>query len=465
MRPRYRRLEPCAIRRPTRLAATLLAAMVLASACGGGDDGDSNEPGDSATDTATDGATASDATATEDGSAPLTASWTGVTADTVRLGVALVDFEALLEFDVDLEAGPIADEWRAWAAARNAAGGVNGREIEVAVESFLPVGNEEALAACVSLTEDHEVFAVTGQFLADNPLCVTEGHETPYVGLFGLNPQRAERSRAPFLATEMAEDLQRRHATEILVEDGLLAGKRVGVHYGAEDAWMADDIVLPMLEEAGIDVVATSQLDSFGGDVQAGEEAMAVNIERMRNAEVEVIVNLSSPLPLVVPLQDNDFAPQLVFFNGQATDGGQFEGGAVDPKYLEGAVAITVNKPPREELLDDEMVVRCVDEYNDTNPAEPLVIDEMSLGELRSTATNCAGFHLFVQLAEAAGPELTPDGLLAAAEAFGPIDLPSMPGASLGPGKHSAGNAMRIYEYDATENEMLPISDPIVVTD
>jgi hypothetical protein len=425
----------------------VLALVLTAASCVAGGDGE---------DTSTDGSAGSPGS--------LTASATGVTEDTVRLGVIIVDTEALQDFDVDIDFGPVADQWTAWAAAQNADGGVNGRDLEVVVEEFLPVGNEEAVAACVSLTEDHEVFAVAGQLLDDNPLCVTESHETPYIGGFGLNPERAERSVAPFLATEMAEDLQRRHSTEILIEEGYLDGKRVGVHWGADNAAIAEEIVLPLLEEAGVDVVATSVAENFGTDTQAAQEAMDINIERMRSEGVEVLVNLTNVIPLLTAQQRNDFAPQPVFFNGQATDGGQFEGGGIDPKYLEDAIAITVNKPARDELLADERVATCVEEYNAADPDEPLVLEEMPQSQLRGTALNCAVFEMFVQLAEAAGPDLTGDSLQAAAEDFGPIELPSMPDASLGPGKFSAGNSMRIYEYDAAENEMLPISDPIIVS-
>ena len=50
-----------------------------------------------------------------------------------------------------------------------------------------------------------------------------------------------------------------------------------------------------------------------------------------------------------------------------------------------------------------------------------------------------------------------------AADNLGTFDLPGLPGASLGPEKWSAGNAMRIYEYDPETFRFHAAGEPIFV--
>ena len=213
-------------------AVVLLAVSLLAVSCGSSSDDDGEgqtTPSDTeATETETPDTEAPDSedadadmseTETPDGDdgedepepepVVLTNSWTGVTAETIKVGVAGIDFARLQEFGVDIE-GINTDVWApSWAEAFNQRGGAFGRMMEVYVRDFLPVGNIESDAVCSELTEDEGVFVVLGLMLGDNPLCVTQLHKTPYVGLFGLTAERAEKSIAPFFASEMAADLQR----------------------------------------------------------------------------------------------------------------------------------------------------------------------------------------------------------------------------------------------------------------
>ena len=75
----------------------------------------------------------------------------------------------------------------------NASGGIHGRTLEPVFAPINPVGTDGADAACVELTEDEDVFVVTGFFLDDTVLCPLETHETAVVG--GVQtPERLERA-------------------------------------------------------------------------------------------------------------------------------------------------------------------------------------------------------------------------------------------------------------------------------
>lgn len=427
-----------------RAAVTALAAVALAigagctaddddAGSGSGDGGGSGGGGGGA-----DGATA-----------------TGVTAETVRLGVAGVDPAQLDELGIEADGPPSQALNEAWVAAQNEQGGVAGREIELVFRPFLPTGDAEAEAACVELTEDQQVFLVTGIFTNDTPLCFTEAHDTPYLGQFGHSAERDRRSTAPFVALEMSDERQRLAGLQVFLDEGALDG-RVALYWDAPDAAVVDEFVKPALDEAGVEVVVETTLDDFGGDQAAQDQALDTLVERIRAADPDVVLNVSGFLPPLEAFQRNGWLPDRVLStSAQALVAGVLTTGGLDADTLSHVTVAAPYAPTRDELVDDPEVQRCVDEYNASDPETPIDLDEISGDALDAVANECAAFRLFVLAAEAAGDDLTPASWGAAAESLGEVDLPGMSYASLGEGKHSAGDAIGRYEYDADQERMV----------
>lgn len=471
----------------------LLTASLLAVSCGGGSDVDSEggtaptdaESTESTTpdDTATDGdstdeeipdadtSESSDSSSGSDGTdeepepepVVLTDSWTGVTAETIKVGVAGIDFARLQEFGVEIE-GIATDIWApAWADAFNRRGGALGRMMEVHVRNFLPIGSVESDAVCAELTEDEEVFVVLGAMLGDNPLCVTQLHETPYVGLFGLTAERAEKSIAPFLASEMAADLQRGNSTRTLIRDGTFDGVELAVFWEIADEPVADDVVLPMLEEAGVDVVVTGTLLDYAGDVPASEAAIDVIFQNFDAAGADMYLNISGLVSFNRAIDRNRPGVPFVLLNGQLTNSAIVATSGYDPDILVDAIGITASKPTLEEWLATDEWHVCVDEINAYAPGT-IEVESLPESLVEGIGQACQGFRLLEHLLIAAGPDLTPDALVAAADATGELRLPGMIAGSLGPGKYSVGDVVRYYTYDIDNTLMVPDGDPIVVT-
>jgi hypothetical protein len=229
---------------------------------------------------------------------------TGVTADTVKLGVAGVDPAQLDELGIEADGPPSQALNEAWVAAQNEQGGVAGRRIELVFRPFLPTGDAEAEAACVELTEDQQVFLVTGIFTNDTPLCFTEAHDTPYLGQFGHSAERDRRSTAPFVALEMSDERQRLAGLQVFLDEDALDG-RVALHWDAPDAAVVDEFVKPALDEAGVEVVVETTLDDSGGDQAAQDQALDTIVERIRAADPDVVLNVSGFLP---PLEADTLA-------------------------------------------------------------------------------------------------------------------------------------------------------------
>lgn len=149
------------------MAALAVVAALLMAAC---TSGDSSDDASSGTDGST-GTTAPSAT----GPSP------GVTDDTIKVGVTYVDTAALVASGLNYDLGDHEAVYDALFDKINADGGINGRQIEPVYAPIDPTSTSPAEEACVKLTEDEDVFLITGFFLADAVTCPVATHATAVV--------------------------------------------------------------------------------------------------------------------------------------------------------------------------------------------------------------------------------------------------------------------------------------------
>ena len=145
------------VRLTTLVAVLLVVGGSVLAACGS-----SGKKTAAPTTTAATGAAVASSTAP----AALTASFRGVTATSIKLGIVTIDYTCIKQF-VNFNYGnqPAIDQ--VFINDLNAHGGILGRTIVPVYKSYCPIGNTTALAACTSFTEDDKVFAVLGR-LYDN---------------------------------------------------------------------------------------------------------------------------------------------------------------------------------------------------------------------------------------------------------------------------------------------------------
>ena len=93
-----------------------------------------------------------------------------------------LDRGALGRAQVNLDIGNFPRMYTAIFDDLNARGGINGRKVVPVFAPINPLGTSPAQEACVKPVEDEKVFAVTGFFLGDAPLCYVEQYQTPVVG-------------------------------------------------------------------------------------------------------------------------------------------------------------------------------------------------------------------------------------------------------------------------------------------
>jgi hypothetical protein len=105
---------------------------------------------------------------------------TGVTAKTVKVGVALVNFTCIEQY-VNMIRTNQSQVYNAFIKYINTHGGIDGRKVIPDYQSFCPIQSAPALALCTQFTEDAHVFMVMGDFIdmtGDSQTCIAKDHHT-----------------------------------------------------------------------------------------------------------------------------------------------------------------------------------------------------------------------------------------------------------------------------------------------
>lgn len=391
----------------------------------------------------------------------LIASYQGVTEGEIAIGVAAIDAVQINEmFGIDIGIFPVQDLYAALSADLNDRGGIHGRNVVVHVAFFFPIGAADSERVCTELMEDKKVFVATGQFLEDNALCITELYGHPYVGHFGENTERQERSNGLFFATEMKQTRQRVGGTTEMIRAGDLDGHNVGIYYEAPPDKEYVDAVRPLLEEAGIEIVGEYSPGAPTNDPVQNQQSTDNVTTRMEADGVDLILNVSNVFGVIESVQRIGWEVRIAHTNGQAADRLTIaDDRGIEDEYMARTFAVTTNKPTSEEALANPGVQECFAIYEERVPDEPLDLSNDDI--VNGVVNHCRVFALTVKILEAAGGNITPETFKTAAEGLGTFDLPAMIGASLSPDKHSAGSLVRRYEYFPEVRTYLPVGEPI----
>lgn len=392
----------------------------------------------------------------------------GVTDDEIRIGIAMIDMETILQVDPDVGDQLFDEVLGALVESVNTDGGVNGRRIVPVVRNFIPIGSDSSGQSCRELTEDEEVFAVMGVYLADNALCITEEHATTYFGAWGLTDERKARSNAPYIVSNAAVEAQTATQTDVALDHGIFDDRRVAVYWDEElpDRVITEQIV-DRLEAAGVEVVSTARQPQVADEVQAGKELDTI-LERFEADGADTVV-MAAGIGITIPaLQRSPWRPETVFFNGQVT-ADLPSAGLEDPDLLDGAVAV-IDTPPGEEMQSDAAFLDCLDRINaysdlDLVPAdiEPTELDPDSRG-LTLLPVACQLFDTMVTVLEAAGDDPTPSSIVTGLADIDSFAIPDVPDASLGPDKWDTGSVVRLWNYDTDGTRFVVDESTAVMT-
>ena len=398
------------------------------------------------------------------GEGELSATATGVNADTIKVGAPQIDYAELGSLGlVQADRGDNAVILQALAQELNDNGGICGRMVETVTYKFLPFGTGTSLAGCVYFTEDEKVFAVLGSFIrvpAGN-ICVTETHATALIGAPFTVEDRA-RANAPWVNLEIATDRALEVFVTALDKAGLLTDLgNVAVHSGAGRAELVDNVLVPTLEAAGVEIAERTVIDVPAGDTQAGAAVWRTFVEIYRNADINTVFIDGDNVFGVEQLIQGGL--DVTLFNAERATFTFGLQDSSDPGFFE---AYTLGSPYAGDDNNQRME-DCIDAFERQSGIEVIPTEQLPEDDTDwfiPVRGFCRVFDLFVQLAAAAGPNLTNETLQAAIDSFGPIELPNEAFASLRAGKYDARDGVVLMQWDPEAGDD-GRGDFVVITD
>lgn len=446
------------------------AAVTLLAVTGCGDDASSAtgteaqpEPSSAAPPTApasTTETTVADPSDTESppASIPLTDSFRGVTSTSIHLGVLSSDIAEIRERgfskanfgDPELIAAALFD-------SLNESGGILGREVVLDFTLYSVLDPADVDAKCVKLTEDNQNFAVlgapSGAVVASSVTCFTGLHETIVVG--GTHTDELlEQSVAPWISDAMSANRFYGSSIDIFAQEGLLDSGSIAVLAAHTDRQTIEELVVPTLAGHGIEPVEvlyiTTRADEVAIDAEVGLIA-----QKLLTSDIDTVV-LFGGLPLTFGQLDAagwSGERLVVDPTGSVSRSGDV---TPDPSILDGLVA-TIG------LFGDEFgetpsASECIDTFEAAHPEiEVMPISEVPEGEpdwVTGIVRMCSLLQVFVEVAEAAGPDLTNesfgDAVLGLTDSFATAMSPFN---TFGPGKLDSADGLRLAEFDSTLGE------------
>jgi hypothetical protein len=433
----------------------LLGVLALAAACTAGSD-DSTAGDDTGDGTAATGVSAPTATFPADDRA------NGVTDDSIKLGVTYVDLESLGDI-VDIDHGDYEAAYQAVADDINANGGINGRQLDLTFGPVTPIGTDDSDAECVRLTEDEEVFAVIGFMIDDQPLCYVNLHDTPAIGGV-ITQERLDQAQAPWFSNVAGAESVTSRLVDAFAADGVFEGATVGVIAIPGTQALMEDITVPALADAGVDVAESATIDVPENDQAAALAQVAVIAQRFEAADVDTVVTVgNAALTTAQGLAPLDYRPRLVAtgFESLATYIGGADG--FDPTVVEDA--ITGGYATSGVQWDDPLMQDCAGVVEDATGVTLVDPDEIEPGEPEPTVSvfaACTQLNLFRQIAEAAGDDLNNGTFGNAGYTLGSIDLPGS-GGSATYSADSLDGSMPIYllRFDDAEGRLISDTEPV----
>ena len=380
----------------------------------------------------------------------LTASYRGVTEDSIKVGVLLIDKDLLFEtVGVLLNWGDNVAQYQEAIDAINEAGGVNGRLIEPVFELVDPLSQTAYDESCVRLTQDEQVFAAVGFVRpSDAALCYAEVNDTPFVGyLSDINSGVTDRSVLPIITSNALPERMDVALATTVEAAGALEGKTIAV-LGNSDA--RNDLIVSALADLGYDVASTTVTAVPTDDEAADAAELDIVIQRWIADGVDFIFDTAGLDRPLAAANRAGFEADWASNRTTILSLSRFDSGATEAEV---ARTVVVAVPSVEFIYEQGHgpTVACVDRWNQNHPDEQAVFNpqEDDLDNLQRIARSCQQIGTFARIAELAGPDLTTESFAAALAQVGSYEIAELPFASLGADKWDANDVVTLFRWDS----------------
>lgn len=424
---------------------TAAGGSTSTSSSGGGDTG--------GTGTSTSGAGSSTSGSTGNTGMTLRATDQGVSADTITIGIGLIDLGGVSEagFGVGLRG----DEDKVAAAFTKdlSSRGVHGRKVASHVYSVDPLDNSDARAACLKATETDKVFAYVdtlSQGNASQQACISNEHKVPLITPTPLSAQ-FQAQAAGYQMSPIQNDNRS-------VKDAVLRAAQLGLFDSAKGftklGLLNDGCAPPVNADAkaalasvgvGADKVSEFTLDC---DPNSALRQISTAVLTHKRADVSLVFHVTQFIQVqtyVSTAKAQAFHPAYMVsdFGGLTADVSVEN---FDREEWDGAVGITSSHTGETRVGKPlPLLLRECNKVLVANGLKPMTNVSGSDG---LAAYLCETIHLFEALARLVGPELTRAGLVAALPKIGTFRGAYTDTAVFDrPGKQSGGDTVAVVTW------------------
>jgi hypothetical protein len=443
-------------RRPRSFVA-LLGALVFVvglAACGS-----SSKPGTAPGPNST--------TPSAGGTAPQsTALGQGVTADSVKLGIVIVDYaNEVISANVDFTRGPQQKIYQAFVDDMNKNGGVaGGLKIDPVYDVYAPLGSDPPLRACTKLTDDQKVFATVGvliDFAGAAQLCFTKQHKTILI-THELSQDVVDKAPAGLLLT--TDTLAERSTRDMLEQantKGLLAGKKFGILAEAGNKSRINDVIKPELKKLNIPVGTAGVLTlDPSGDTTQSQAQLDSFIERWKGENITALFvsGLAAVSKVYIQKIRKALGDILIMTDGDSSAkaaGQDAVNAGVNPNPYDGMLA-WVGLTDQQQF-ETPSLQECVKVWETASGTKVVAPQDLKKGpdgkraEIWITVRDaCSDLKFFKTIADKVGKYLNNANWVDAVNNFGSITIVATPKATLGKGKYDASDGANLVEFDPT---------------
>ncbi len=388
---------------------------------------------------------------------------TGVTADTIKIGVSLSDFDCIKPFvdNIRLEQEK---NYQTFIDDVNAKGGVNGKKIVAVFDKWCPIPDQQRFAqVCTKFTEDEKVFAVIGNVFDPSgtaQTCIAKQHHTV---LFAYSQTRAIMDRVPggmLISPGNVPERTDNVLTQLLQQNHTLDGKKVGVLGEPGSQKTVNQSILPDLHKLGVQMGSVAVLGIAGSDTTSAQSQLDSFIERwksegtnalwltgLQSSSKQFVEKIRAAMPDVILVTDED---SVLGYGQDETAAGK------KPNPYEGI--LFAGGMSDAEFIKSENWTYCADIWKQRTGQEPpnrLTVIPLPGGKFndqgRAIEDACEMVTLFTTIATKVGQFLNNENWVQTVDNYGPIvHRGGYPYASLGKGKYDIDDSFRLEEFDSS---------------
>ncbi|MEY2433817.1 MAG: hypothetical protein QOC92_3542 [Acidimicrobiaceae bacterium] len=424
--------------------------------------------------------TGSGSSASSSSNAPLTASFRGVTATSIKIAIADIDYDCLAQF-LDITHGDIKKVTQAMVDRINNNGGILGRKLEIVFSQQCPLKQDEVAKACTTFTDDDQVFAVLGLYDTEPPgngsnkLCLSKDHATIQINHIVKQAIIDQATPGLLLTPDRTPERTLDAVLSLVKQQNTLAGKTIALLADQNTVTGAEPKVKAAASDLKLKQGSTAVLSITNEETTAAQAQLDSFIEKWKTEGVNALVMAGLSVSAKQFVEKIKAAiPGMLLITDSTETGGQAQDevkAGKNPNPYEGM--LSADGPSSQETFDSAPVQECVKAYEQATGEKVIAPNQLAAGQTGTGAPKrvevftaiedrCSELDLFKQIAEKAGPNLTNDTWIAAVNGFGKIKLNRSPFGSLHQGKYDADDAARLVAFDSAvpaNGDFKPLSE------